>query len=145
MGRSARDPHIRGTAGATVRHDRGPGRGAALLAGLLLLPPAAPAPADPGWQPIGRAQGVEAYSAQTPTGVVRIGFRNTNEHPVGIRIERAVIWCGSEVKGEGRAIETRIEPFTVAPAEFRIDPAWRRTCRQPRYFVEFRGITIERR
>lgn len=144
-GQNERAPRRPATRGHGARHDSRRRPLATALALVLALLPVLPASAEPGWQPIGRAHGVAAWSAQTPTGVVRIGFRNTNDYPVAIRVQRALIWCGSEVRGEGRRIETRIGPFTLDPAQFHLDPAWRRTCREPSYFVEFRGITIERR
>lgn len=95
------------------------------------------------WQPIGGAGGVEAWSTQTADGTVRILFRNTNRHAVSIRVARTVIWCGSDEKGRGEALEAEVGSFQLQPAESRSSPGWSRGCGQPDYYVEFRGISIE--
>ncbi|MDZ7829811.1 MAG: hypothetical protein U5K33_10110 [Halofilum sp. (in: g-proteobacteria)] len=95
------------------------------------------------WQSLGRAGGVEAWSTQTPDGTVRILFRNGNPHAVSIQVARTIIWCGSDEKGTGEALDADIGSFQLQPAESRSSPRWSRTCRKPDYYVEFRGISIE--
>jgi hypothetical protein len=95
------------------------------------------------WQPLGRAGGVEAWSTQTPDGTVRILFRNSNGHAVSIQVARTIVWCGSDEKGSGEPLEADLGSFRLQPAESRSNPRWNRTCRQPEYYVEFRGISIE--
>jgi len=113
--------------------------------GFVLLASATGAPAENllDWQPIGRAAGVEAYSAQTINGTVRILFRNTNGYPVSVQVARTLIWCGSSEKGGGAAVEADLGAFQLGPAQSRSSPGWNATCPKARYFVEFRGMSIE--
>lgn len=97
------------------------------------------------WQPIGRAGGVEAWSAQTTNGTVRILFRNTNEFPVSVQVARTLVWCGSREKGGGDPVETELGAFRLGPAQSRSSSGWNAICSKPEYFVEFRGIRIEAR
>ena len=113
-----------------------------LLAGSIAFAPPVTASGDLAWQPIGKARGIEAFSAQTSSGIVRIGFRNTSQRPVVVDIEQTLIWCGSDVQGEGKRVVTQIDAFLLPPGDIRTNEVWDGVCDAGRYFVEFRGITI---
>ena len=119
-----------------------PIRAAARLVPAAVLAAGA-ALADPAWQPIGSAAGVEAYSARTDAGVVRIGFRNARDEPVRIAIAETLIWCGGSAAGRGRSVDTSITPFVLDAGATRWSPEWSRLCTADRYYVEFRSLTIE--
>lgn len=114
-----------------------------LLLALLASAPLEAADGPRDWQPIGRAHGVEAYSAQTADGTVHIRFRNTNPHAVSIRVQRTLIWCGSRRRGDGRRVEARIGSFVLAPGQGLARSRWGVRCAMPNYYVEFRGIAID--
>lgn len=126
---------------------RDAGRGRAMAGAfsicVCMLPVAVHGKSLHDWQSLGGAGGVEAWSTHTPDGTVRILFRNTNRYAVSIQVARTIIWCGSNKKGEGEALETDVGSFRLRPAESRASPRWSGTCRKPDYYVEFRGISIE--
>jgi len=130
-------------AAVNVERLRRPASAAAAGLGLLALATGVFADNLLDWQSIGRAGGVEAWSAQTINGTVRILFRNTNAYPVSVEVARAVVWCGSREKGGGEPVEAELGTFRLAPAQSRSSRGWNTTCRKPEYFVEFRGISIE--